>query len=172
MEAVKLNESDWELYQQYELAMVPENNFITVTQTAKVFVHMELFECARAREGLQSSYFLMYENVSAKQGTNDLTKCELNQLVNTEDFSFSSKNEHAKDYANFKQHTMCNEIQIGQQVACHFLGIRLGMVEQANMISTIKKSLDVVSACLVICHFSCTGSFIVSTILPDHFLCL
>ena len=129
MEAVKLNESDWELYQQYELAMVPENNFITVTQTAKVFVHMELFECARAREGLQSSYFLMYGNVSAKQGTKDLTKRELNQLVTTEDFAFLSNNEHAKAYANLKEHTMRNEIQIGQRVAWRFLGIRPGMVE-------------------------------------------
>ena len=87
LEAVKLNESDWELYQQYESAMAPVNNFITVTQTANCFVHMELFECAsQVREGLQSFYFFMYENVSAKQGMKDLTKHELNQLVTTEDF--------------------------------------------------------------------------------------
>ena len=73
---------------------------------------MKLFECARAREGLQSSYFLMYKNVSAKQGTKDLIKRKLNQLVTTEDFAFSSNNEHAKAYANFNEHTMRNEIQI------------------------------------------------------------
>ena len=102
------------------------SNFITVTQTAKVFVHMEIFECARAMEGLQSSYFLVYENVSAKQGTKDLLKRELNQLVTTEDFSFSSNNEHAEAYENLEEHTMRNEIEIARQVAWRFLGIRFG----------------------------------------------
>ena len=167
-----MNTSDQELYQQYDLAMALMNNFITVTQTAKVFVHMDLFECATVSEGLQSSYFLMYGNVSAKQGTKDLTKRELNQLVTTEDFAFLSNNEHAKAYANLKEHTMRNEIQIVRQVTWRFLGIRLSMVEQANMISTSKISLDVESACLIIRHVSCSGSFIMSKILPNHFLCL
>ena len=39
--SVLITESDWELYQQYELAMQPLNTFITVCQTAQVFVHME-----------------------------------------------------------------------------------------------------------------------------------
>ena len=70
----------------------------------------------------------MYENVFAKQGTKDLTKRELNQLVTTEDFSFSSNNEHAEAYENLEEHTMRNEIQIAQRTGWRFLGIIFVMV--------------------------------------------
>lgn len=106
----------------------------------------------------------MYENVSAKQGTQDLTKRELNQLVTTDDFTFLSNNEHARAYANLEEHSMRNEMKITCRVAWRFLGVRFGMVERANMINTSKKSVEVVSACLVIHHLLFKTSFLIYNI--------
>ena len=145
LDAILITRSDWELYHQYESGMQPLNTFITVAQTAQVFVHMELFECALAREGLGAQFFLMYENLSVKQGAKDLTKRELSEVVTADDFIFNAGNKYAKDYESKNDHSMRDEIAICRRAAWRLLGVRMGIVERTDLVGrNPKKSVELV----------------------------
>jgi len=124
--------------------MQPLNTFITFCQMAQVFVHMELFECALARERLQAPFFLMFENVSAKPDARNLTKRELSEVVTAGDFIFSPGNKFATDYNDKNDHLMRDEIAICRRAEWRLLGLRMGLVERMDMMNTTKKSVDVV----------------------------
>ena len=79
----------WEFYQQYEGAMQPVRDMLRWCQSERVIVHEELFETRRMLELMSLPYFRMYENLSAKRGSErvaDLTDRTLNQLVVSSDF--------------------------------------------------------------------------------------
>ena len=63
------NDTDWELWQQYESVMAPMRELSTFTQHAKVIVHCELFEVRRTLERLRAPFFEAFENVSEKVGS-------------------------------------------------------------------------------------------------------
>ena len=147
LNAVMFTEDDWELYQQYESAMQPLNILITVCQTSQVFVHMELFECAMAREGLASPFFLMYNNPTVVPGAKDLTKRELSEVVTADTFVFNT-DEYAEAYADKAEHTMRDEIVIARRAAWRLLGLRMGFVQRTDFIyrGESKKSSTAVRA--------------------------
>ena len=136
-------EFDWTLYQQYEAGMEPLSDYITICQTARVMVHMELFECCRVREKLRAPYFTMYENVSEKQGVKDLTVREKNIIVSMEDYVTYDNNPRAYEYDKMERHVMMEEIAIARRASWRLLGIRFGMVERNSILGTSKRSSDV-----------------------------
>ena len=59
---------DWEIWAQYEGGMQPMKNFVLSAQSKKVIAHMELFNARSTIELISAPFFLMAENVSAKDG--------------------------------------------------------------------------------------------------------
>ena len=145
LDAVLLTDPDWKLYQQYESAMQPLNDFITICQTSQVFMHMELFECASVMEKLSSKFFLMYGNPSVVPGAKDLTNRELSEVVTEETFIFQS-NSFSEAYESKTQHDMLEEIAIARRVAWRFFGLRMGLMKRTQFIhrGETKKSNSVV----------------------------
>ena len=80
---VKPTNQDYIIYQQYESGLHPVRQFIEFSQSAKVVVHMELFEARTAIERLVAPQFVMYENLSADTGprSQDLTRRKMNNFV-------------------------------------------------------------------------------------------
>ena len=56
---VKSTKENWLLYQQYEGASQALRQYSQFTQSAKVVVHLELFEAKMALERLSASYFVI-----------------------------------------------------------------------------------------------------------------
>ncbi len=60
----EIQDSDWELYAQYEGALLPVKRYSMASQSAQVIAHEELFWAMSTIEALRAPFFVMYENVS------------------------------------------------------------------------------------------------------------
>ena len=60
-----IDEDCWNMYAQYEGAMLPVKRYSKACQTADVIVHEELFWARGAIEELKAPFFVMHKNISA-----------------------------------------------------------------------------------------------------------
>jgi len=119
---------EWRLYQQHKSGISALQQCSKFAQSAKVVVHMELFEGRMAMERLGAKHFPMFENLSAIEGqrSQDLTKRKMNQLVTSDDFVPNSELEEQFD----KTHSMMEEVGMCRRVAFRELAVRLDFMER------------------------------------------
>ena len=63
-----LERSDYDIFQQYEGALMPLRRYCKSSQSTEAIGHEELFMGRQCIELLKSSFFVMYENISRKMG--------------------------------------------------------------------------------------------------------
>ena len=63
-----LERSDYDMFQQYEGALMPLRRYCKSSQSTEAIGHEELFMGRQCIELLKSSFFVMYENISRKMG--------------------------------------------------------------------------------------------------------
>ena len=121
-------DKEWRLYQQHESGISALQQHSKFTQSAKVVVHMELFEGRMAMERLGAKCFPVFENLSAIEGqhSRDLTKQKMNQLMTSDDFMPSCELEEQFD----KMYSMMEEVGICRRVAFRELAVRLDFMER------------------------------------------
>ena len=133
--AVIPQENDWEMYQQYEGAMLPLRNLSLLMQSSKPIAHLELFEAKRALELLKAPWFLMYENKSkmtGPNGTKDLVdRGEMNQFVRLNSFALWD-GKHGDVYDEMDEHEMLKEVAVTRRLGWRLLALRLNFVKRVN----------------------------------------
>ena len=67
-----ISDDCWNMYAQYEGAMLPVKRYSKACQTARVIVHEELFWARSVIEELKAPFFVMHKNVSASIAAKNL----------------------------------------------------------------------------------------------------
>ena len=75
-----ITKENWEMYCQYEGAMLPVKRYSKACQTAQVIVHEELFWARSVIEELRAPFFVMYKNISVSTAMKNLKVSKINVL--------------------------------------------------------------------------------------------